>query len=117
MTLARVRSIALVGVTGHVIDVEVDLSQGLPTLVMVGLPDAAVSQARDRVRAAVTNSGLSWPGQRITVNLSPASLPKHGSGFDLALACSVLAAVGAIPHAGLDRLVVVGELGLEPVAG
>ncbi len=113
MSLARVRSIALVGVTGHVIDVEVDLSQGLPKVVMVGLPDAAVSQARDRVRAAVTNTGLRWPGQRITVNLSPASLPKHGSGFDLALACSILAAVGVIPRGGLDRLVIVGELGLD----
>ena len=86
MSYARVRCVGLVGVTGHLVEVEADLSAGLPTLVLTGLPDAALNEARDRVRAAVVNSGQSWPNRRITVNLLPATLPKFGSAFDLAIA-------------------------------
>ena len=93
-------------------DVEVHLG-GMPGFVLVGLPDAAVNEARDRVRAAVLSSGESWPQQRITANLSPASLHKHGTHFDLALALAVLAAAGAVPADSTADLVVMGELGLD----
>ena len=83
MSYARVLCVGLVGLTGHLVQVEADLSAGLPVVVLTGLPDTALNEARDRVRAAVVNSGQSWPNRRITVNLLPATLPKHGSGFDL----------------------------------
>ena len=91
MSLARVRSVALVGVQGHMVEVEAYLSQGLPGFVLVGLPDTALSESRDRVRAAIANSGEAWPQRRITVSLSPATLPKRGSSFDLPIAAAVLA--------------------------
>lgn len=113
MSYARVLCVGLVGVTGHVVEVEADLSTGLPTVVLTGLPDTALSEARDRVRAAVVNSGQSWPNRRITVNLLPATLPKHGSGFDLAIAAALLAGAGELPPAPLEGVVVLGELGLD----
>ncbi len=94
MPLARAYAVGLVGLDGHLVEVEADLAQGLPGLTVIGLPDAALAEARDRVRAAIVNTGFSWPSQRITLALSPAWLPKRGSGFDLALAASVLAADG-----------------------
>ncbi len=83
MALARAFTVALVGLDGHVVEVEADLAQGLPGLTVIGLPDAALAEARDRVRAAIVNSGYAWPQRRITLALSPAWLPKRGSGFDL----------------------------------
>ncbi len=115
MTLARTRSVAVVGVVGHLVEVEADLAHGLPGLTLVGLPDAALSESRDRIRAAVVNSGEPWPQHRITLNLSPASLPKSGSGFDLALAVCVLAAAERVPAEQVADLVLVGELGLDGV--
>ncbi len=85
MALARTRSVALVGVEGHLIEVEADIANGLPATILVGLPDTALREARDRIRAAIVNSGEGWPQRRITVGLSPASLPKRGSGFDFAI--------------------------------
>jgi Subunit ChlI of Mg-chelatase len=82
--LARTHSVALVGVTGHVVEVEADIANGLVGTILVGLPDAALREARDRIRAAIVNSGEEWPQRKITVALSPASLPKRGSWFDLA---------------------------------
>lgn len=113
MALARTWSVAVVGVEGHVVEVEVDLAPGLPACTIVGLPDTSLSESRDRVRAAVLNSGERWPQQRITVGLSPATLPKRGSGFDLAMACAVLAAAGVVPVASLEGVVLLGELGLD----
>ncbi|HET9519304.1 MAG TPA: YifB family Mg chelatase-like AAA ATPase [Actinoplanes sp.] len=113
MSYARVWCVGLVGVTGHLVEVEADLSTGLPAVVLTGLPDAALHEARDRVRAAVVNSGQQWPNRRITVNLLPAPLPKRGSGFDLAIACALLAGAGELPLAPLDGVVVLGELGLD----
>jgi magnesium chelatase family protein len=113
VTLARTWSVALVGVVGHMVEVEADLAQGLPGLTLVGLPDAALSESRDRIRSALVNSGEPWPGRRITLNLSPASLPKSGSGFDLALAVGVLAAAGRLDADRVSRLVLIGELGLD----
>ncbi len=113
MPLARSRSVALVGVRGQVIDVEVDLGRGLPAVILVGLPDAALNEARDRVRAALANSGAAFPDTRVTINLSPASLPKHGTGFDLALAVALLAATDVLPKARAASMVCLGELGLD----
>ena len=95
--MARTHSIALVGVEGHPVEIESDIENGLPGLLLVGLPDTALREARDRIRAAIINSGEQWPQRRITVGLSPASLPKRGSGFDLGIAVSVLAAAGTVP--------------------
>jgi magnesium chelatase family protein len=95
------------------VEVEVDMAAGLPGVSLVGLPDAVVRQSVDRVRAAVVNAGAAFPQRRITIGLSPASMPKQGSGFDLALAAAVLAAAGSVPTAAVDRLVLLGELGLD----
>jgi magnesium chelatase family protein len=112
--LARTRGVALVGVAGHLVDVEADLGQGVPSYSLVGLPDASLSESRDRVRAAVVNSGLHWPStRRVTVNLSPASLPKRGSSFDIAIAAAILEAQGDVPEGVFDTAVLVGELGLD----
>ena len=82
--LARTHSVALIGVTGEVVEVEADIANGLVGTILVGLPDTALREARDRIRAAIVNSGEEWPQRKITVGLSPASLPKRGSWFDLA---------------------------------
>jgi magnesium chelatase family protein len=121
MPVARTHSIALVGVEGHPVEIESDIENGLPGLLLVGLPDTALREARDRIRAAIINSGEQWPQRRITVGLSPASLPKRGSGFDLGIAVAVLAAAGAVPAAAIDGVAFLGELGLDgqlrPVRG
>lgn len=114
MALARSWSVALVGLDGHVVQVEADLAQGIPGLSITGLPDASLNEARDRVRAAVANSGQSWPTtRRITIGLSPASLPKRGSGFDIAMAAAVLAADDVVRSSSLERRLLIGELGLD----
>lgn len=119
--VARVLSVSLDGVVGRMVEVEAHIAPGLPGLTLVGLGDTAVAQARDRVRAAVLTSRESWPQSRITVNLHPASLPKRGSGFDLAIAAAILAAAGAVPAGPLAELVILAELGLDgrvrPVPG
>jgi magnesium chelatase family protein len=121
MSYARILCVGLVGVSGHLVEVEADLSPGLPAVVLTGLPDAALHEARDRVRAAVVNSGQTWPNRRITVNLLPAALPKQGSGFDLAIAAALLAGAGELPTGPLEGVAVLGELGLDgavrPVRG
>jgi magnesium chelatase family protein len=113
VALARTHSVALIGITGHVVEVEADIANGLPAMIMVGLPDTALREARDRIRAAIVNSGEQWPQRKITVGLSPASLPKRGSWFDLAIACALLAAAGKVPRAALDGVMFFGELGLD----
>lgn len=111
--LATARSIALVGIEGQVVEVEAMIASGLPRTTLVGLPDTALYEARDRCRAAVAASGLSWPATALTVNLTPASLPKAGSHHDLAIAAAVLAATGVVPADAVRGLVVLGELGLD----
>jgi magnesium chelatase family protein len=113
MALARTWSVGLAGVQGALVEVEVDLAPGVPTVVLVGLPDAVVRQSVDRVRAAVVNSGHEFPLRRVTIGLSPAAMPKQGSGFDLAVAVAVLAGAGVLPRAAADDLVLLGELGLD----
>lgn len=121
MALARTFSVSLVGVSGRLVDIEVDLSAGLPGLTFTGLADASVLESRERIRSAVLNSGFSWPNKRITVALLPADLRKHGSMFDLALAIAVLAAAGEVPLSAVADTVWLGELGLDgrsrPVRG
>ena len=121
MPLARTHSVALVGVTGHVVEVEADIANGLVGTILVGLPDTALREARDRIRAAIVNSGEEWPQRKITVGLSPASLPKRGSWFDLAIAIGILAAAGKVPRAAAAGVMFFGELGLDgrlrPVRG
>jgi magnesium chelatase family protein len=121
VALARTHAIALVGVQGHMVDVEADIENGLVALLLVGLPDTALREARDRIRAAIVNSGEQWPHRRITVGLSPAGLPKRGAGFDLGIAMAILGAAGSVPGTRLTDLVFLGELGLDgrlrPVPG
>ena len=121
MAIGRTHAVSLLGLRGAIVEIEADISANLPAFVLIGLPDAALGEARDRVRAAATNSGVGFPHQKVTVNLSPAALPKHGSGFDLAIALATLAADGAVDRASIDRVVHLGELGLDgrlrPIAG
>ncbi|ACY98952.1 MULTISPECIES: YifB family Mg chelatase-like AAA ATPase [Thermomonospora] len=113
MALAKTRSVALVGVEGFVVDVEASITSGVPGLHLVGLPDAALNEARDRVRAAIFNSGESWPNRHVTISLFPASLPKKGSAFDLAIAVSLLAAAETFDPRACTKMVILGELGLD----
>ncbi|HBF81069.1 MAG TPA: Mg chelatase-like protein [Streptomyces sp.] len=121
MGFARACSVALVGVEGVVVEVQADLEPGVAAFTLVGLPDKSLVESRDRVRAAVVNSGAEWPQKKLTVGLSPASVPKGGSGFDLAVACSVLGAAERIDPAAIADVVMIGELGLDgrvrPVRG
>ncbi|MFF9311833.1 YifB family Mg chelatase-like AAA ATPase [Streptomyces sp. NPDC014748] len=121
MGFARTCSVALVGVEGVVVEVQADLEPGVAAFTLVGLPDKSLTESRDRVRAAVVNSGGEWPQKKLTVGLSPASVPKAGSGFDLAVACSVLGAAERIDPRVLADIVMIGELGLDgrvrPVRG
>ena len=113
MSVARTRSVALLGLAGSIVEVEADLSSQLPGFVIIGLPDAALGEARERVRSAAMNAGCPLPNRKLTVNLSPAALPKHGSGFDLAIALACLAASGDVAVDSVDRVVHLGELGLD----
>ena len=111
--LARALSATPVGVAAHPIEVEVDIARGLPAMNTVGLPDTAVKESRERVRAAITNSGFPFPDQRITVNLAPADLRKEGARFDLAVALTLLAAGRSLRGADLSRWLILGELALD----
>ena len=119
--LARVRSAAVLGIDAYLVDVETDIANGLPTFATVGLPQGAVKEGRERVYAAIANTGYTFPLKRITVNLAPADVRKDGSGFDLPIAVGILAATEQIATERLSRVVVLGELGLEgairPVRG
>lgn len=121
MTIARTSCVALQGLDGALVDVEADIASGLPAFTIIGLPDAALAEARDRVRAAAANSGCPLTTHKLTINLSPASLPKHGSAFDLAIALASLAAAGAVSAASVASAVHLGELALDgrlrPMAG
>ena len=111
--LACVRSAMLFGVEGLIVDVQVHVSAGLPGYTVVGLPDAAVRESRDRVRAALLSSGLSWPLRRVTVNLAPSGVRKSGPGLDFPFALGLMMATDELPGGVLDGVGVIGELGLD----
>jgi magnesium chelatase family protein len=117
----HVATVAFEGIEARAVDVQVQVAPGLPAFNVVGLPDKAVSEARERVRAALIASGLALPARRITVNMAPADLPKEGSHYDLPIALGLMAAIGAIPRDAVAGFTVLGELGLDgsiaPVAG
>ena len=119
--LARITSAAVLGIDAHLVDVETDIANGLPSFVTVGLPQGAVKEGRERVNAAIHNAGFTFPLKRITVNLAPADVRKDGSAFDLPIALGVLVATGQIGADALRGFVVLGELGLDgeirPVRG
>ncbi|MDQ1386109.1 MAG: magnesium chelatase family protein [Actinomycetota bacterium] len=119
--LAAVRSAVLEGVDGRIVTVEVHVSRGLPGYTVVGLPDAAGRESRERVRAALLSSGLEYPQQRVTVNLAPASVRKTGAGLELGVALALTCAAGGLPAGVLEGIAVLGELGLDggvrPVVG
>ncbi|MEG3614940.1 MULTISPECIES: YifB family Mg chelatase-like AAA ATPase [Isoptericola] len=121
MGYATTTGVALAGMEGHLVEVQAQLARSVPGFTLVGLPDTALAESRDRVRAAVLSTGIEWPQRKVTVNLSPASLRKSGSGFDLAIAMAVLAGHGVVPAAGLGAVVHLAELGLDgrlqPVRG
>lgn len=111
--LAKAYAISLMGLAGTVVEVESEISSTLPGFVLVGLPDASLSESKDRVRAAIQNSGLKMPDRRVTVNLSPASVRKQGSSYDLAIAVSIMAAAGNLKAESVSQWVHLGELGLD----
>src|SRR5262245_33239895 len=111
--LAKVFSSAVLGIDAYVVEVEVDLAPGLPTFAVVGLPDASVKESRERVKAAVQNSGLDFPVRRITVNLAPADIRKEGSAYDLPIAIGLLCAMGVLPAPALQTSALLGELSLD----
>src|SRR6478672_1347330 len=111
--LACVRTAAVFGIEASPVQVEVDVSFGLPAFTVVGLPDVSVRESRDRVRAAIRNSGFDFPQHRITVNLAPADLRKAGSSFDLSIAIGLLAAGEVVNRREIDDTIVLGELSLD----
>src|ERR1700753_1304043 len=119
--VARVSTVAFEGIEARAVDVQVQVSPGLPAFHVVGLADKAVSEARERVRSALIPPGLPLPARRTPVNLAPADLPKEGSHYDLPIALGLMAAIGVIPASELANYVAMGELSLDgaitPVAG
>ncbi len=119
--LAKVLSSAVIGIDAYLVEVEVDIAPGLPFFTTVGLPETAVKESKERVRAAISNSGYMFPDDRITVNLAPASIKKEGTGFDLPIAMGILAAIRIIPQEVLSQYLLLGELSLDgrvkPVKG
>ncbi len=119
--LSRVLSSAVFGIDAYVVEVEVDIALGLPAFATVGLPEGAVKESKDRVKAAVKNCGYEFPSRRITVNLAPADIKKEGAAFDLPMAIGILAATEIVRKERLDRYFILGELSLDgqvkPVKG
>jgi magnesium chelatase family protein len=113
MTLALTSSVALLGLEGHLVTVEVDIADGLPGYSLLGLPDAALTESRERVRSAIVNCGEVWPNRKVTVSLSPAWLPKSGSSFDLAICIALLSAHESIAKEKIEELLFLGELSLD----
>src|SRR5215204_3421072 len=113
MSVCRARSLSLFGIDALAVEVEVDVSSGLPGFSIVGLPDAAVQEARERVRVAISNSGFRFPTKKVIVNLAPANLRKEGAAFDLPIALAILAAAGEVSEVWLEGSGMVGELSLD----
>jgi magnesium chelatase family protein len=121
MSIGKMQAVSLQGLLGSLVEIECDISDGIPMYSLLGLPDASLQESRERVRAALTNTGQKWPNKKVTISLSPAWLPKSGPAFDLAIALSILVADGVLPQAPLDGAIILGELaldgGIRPVRG
>lgn len=119
--LAKVFSSGLLGIEGYPVEIEVDVSRGLPGLALVGLADIAIRESKERVKSAIKNSGFRWPAERLTISLAPSYIKKEGTSFDLAIALGVLAATSQINPACLNEYCIMGELsldgGLRPARG
>ncbi|MBW1982933.1 MAG: hypothetical protein JRJ12_17170, partial [Deltaproteobacteria bacterium] len=111
--LAKVLSSAVLGIDAYEVEVEVDITMGLPAFATVGLPDGAVRESKERVKSAIKNSGFRFPPHRITVNLAPADIRKEGAGFDLPMAVGILAATGIVSRSKLSSYLIIGELSLD----
>ena len=111
--LARVFSCAVLGLEGVIVEVEVDIGRGLPGVTIVGLPDAAVQESRERVQSAIKNAGIPFPRQRVLVNMAPAAVRKEGPVYDLPIALGVLVMSGFIPPGAVEDALVIGELSLD----
>lgn len=120
-TVAKVISAAPVGFEGHLVEVESDITKGLPGLQIVGMGDKAINEAKERVKSAITNSLLEWPAKRITVNLAPAELPKDGTHYDLPIALAILVSSGQLQATDVAGAAFAGELALDgrirPISG
>jgi len=118
---SKLKSCGLLGIDGYIVEVETDISNGIPAFDIVGLGDTAIRESRERVRSAIRNAGYEFPIRRITMNLAPANLKKEGSSFDLAIALGVLSSTGDVKPRGLDHTIFIGELSLDgeirPVKG
>lgn len=113
MAIGGSLSVGLIGLKAFIIQIQAFISPGLPYFSVIGLPDASLSESRERVKSACQASGFKWPDTRVTVNMSPASMPKRGASHDLAIAAGVLSAAGAIPHDSLEETIVLGEVNLD----
>jgi len=111
--IVKVTSSAILGIDSYPVDVEVDISRGLPQFFTVGLPDISVKESKDRIKSAIQNSGYTFPGTRVTINLAPADIKKEGTGFDLPIAIGILAAQGLIKKDRLSDYLFTGELSLD----
>ena len=111
--LAKVLSSAVIGIDAYLVEVEVDITHGLPTFTTVGLPETSVKESKERVKSAINNSGYSFPDDRITVNLAPANIKKEGTGFDLPIALGILAATRVISQNVISKYLILGELSLD----
>ncbi|MDD5513377.1 MAG: magnesium chelatase domain-containing protein, partial [Candidatus Omnitrophica bacterium] len=111
--LAKIMSFGLLGIEAYPVEIEIDISRGLPAVTVVGLADTAIRESKERVKAAIKNSGFSWPPERITISLAPSDLKKEGASFDLPIALGVLAASGQLDSQRLKNYYVLGELSLD----
>ena len=111
--IGKINSAGLIGLDGYIVEVEIDISKGLPAFDIVGLPDIAVRESKERVRAAIKNSGYEFPVKRITVNLAPANTKKEGPAYDLPIAMGILSAIGQIQNTELHKYIFLGELSLD----
>lgn len=113
MSVAVTKAVSLLGIEGEIVEIEADVAKGLPSYQLLGLPDATLNEARDRIRSAVLNSGFAWPQHKITVSMSPAWLPKSGSGFDLPISLAILSASGQLSDFQIQNTLFIGELSLD----
>ena len=119
--LAKVHSFGLLGIEAYPVEIEIDISSGLPAVNLIGLPCPAIKESKDRIKPAIKNSGFSWPAERITINLTPSDIKKEGTSFDLGIALGILSASGKLDRERLGEYAILGEVSLDgairPVKG